>query len=69
MRRKRLTRYQLATLDFIKEFFKKNKYMPTYAEIGDGLGVSSKTAFDSVKRIEKKGYIQTDRRPRMLKIL
>ena len=69
MRRKILTRYQLATLNFIKDFHKKNGSMPTYAEIGEGLGVSSKTAFDSVKILEKKGYVQRDRRPRMLKIL
>ncbi len=67
--REELTTKQAEVLQFIKGFYKKNGYMPTYAEIGEGLEVSAKTVFDTVSRMEKKGYIQRDRRPRMMKIL
>lgn len=64
-----LTERQAEVLQFVKDFQKCNGYFPTYAEIGTGLGVSDSTVYITVKRIAQKGFIQQDRRPRMMKIL
>ena len=65
----KLTKRQAEILQFIKDFHKRNGYFPTYAEIGAGLGINDSTAYITIKRIAQKGFIQQDRRPRMMKIL
>jgi len=37
-----LTRAQQRTLDFIREFFKKNQHSPTTAEVAQGIGIQSR---------------------------
>lgn len=69
MRRKVLKDKQKEILNFIKIFRKQNGCSPTYQEIGDAVGLTDAGAFDAVCRLEKAGYIQRDRRPRMMKVL
>ena len=69
MRRQSLTNTQKETLDAIKQFHKKNGYMPTYKELEEILGVPDSSIYATCKRIAEKGYIQQDRRPRRMKIL
>ena len=69
MKKQELTERQAETLKFIKDFYKKNGCMPTYAEIAAGMGINDSVVYVTVKRIATKGYIQQDRRPRKMKVL
>ena len=64
-----LTASQAKVLEFIKLFKAKNGVMPTYKEIGDGMGTTDSSALQTVQRLEKKGWLKTDRRPRCIKLL
>lgn len=68
-RKKALTKRQLETFQFIKNFYKKTGYMPTYQEIAEGLDIHASGAHVNCKKLVEKGWIQQDRRPRMIKIL
>jgi len=54
------TKRQTEVLDFIKSFFKENKYPPTFREIADNFGISFKGAYDHVKALKKKSFISCD---------
>ena len=69
MKKEALTERQREILSFIKSFRKKNGHSPTYNEIAEHFGMKDSGAFDAVKKLEEKGYIKRDRRPRMMKIL
>jgi repressor LexA len=54
-----LTPRQTEILDFLHEFRRKEKIVPTYREIADNFGFkSTKAAADHVCALEKKGYLR-----------
>ena len=54
-----LTPRQSEILDFLHEFRRKEKIVPTYREIADNFGFkSTKAAADHVGALEKKGYLR-----------
>jgi repressor LexA len=54
-----LTARQAEVLDFLHEFQRKEKIVPTYREIADKFGFkSTKAAADHVYALEKKGYLR-----------
>ena len=54
-----LTSRQAEILDFLHEFRRKEKIVPTYREIADKFGFkSTKAATDHVCALEKKGYLR-----------
>ena len=54
-----LTSRQTEILDFLHEFRRKEKIVPTYREIADNFGFkSTKAATDHVCALEKKGYLR-----------
>jgi repressor LexA len=54
-----LTPRQTEILDFLHEFRRKEKIVPTYREIADKFGFkSTKAATDHVCALEKKGYLR-----------
>jgi repressor LexA len=54
-----LTSRQTEILDFLHEFRRKEKIVPTYREIADNFGFkSTKAATDHVSALEKKGYLR-----------
>jgi repressor LexA len=54
-----LTPRQTEILDFLHEFRRKEKIVPTYREIADNFGFkSTKAATDHVSALEKKGYLR-----------
>lgn len=62
---KDLTTRQREIYDWMLEFFldKKNQRMPTYDEIGDRFGITSKASIHSLMRcLEKKGVLRIDPR-------
>lgn len=70
MRKKEeLTRFQEDTLNAIKRLYKRNRYMPTYKEIGEELGICGSGVYCNCKKLAEKGWIKQDRRPRMMKLL
>ncbi len=54
----------MEVLSYIKKFMRENGYTPTLTEIGEGVGLSSKSAVhDHFEALVKKGYIKKhDRR-------
>lgn len=56
---KTLTEKQQLIFEFIKETINDSGYPPTVREIGDRFGITVKGAYDHLKAIEKKGYIET----------
>ena len=69
MNKEPLTKTQEKTLNAIKKFHQKNGYMPTYQELAEILEQRPSSIFLTIRRIAAKGWIQQDRRPRMIKIL
>jgi repressor LexA len=57
-----LTHRQLAMLDFIEGYIAENRYPPTYEEIRQGLGLSTKSLVNHhLNALEQAGYIERDR--------
>ncbi|TAL31079.1 MAG: transcriptional repressor LexA [Spirochaetes bacterium] len=54
---KELTDRQDEILSFIKQSIRESGYPPTVREIGDRFSITVKGAYDHLKAIEKKGYI------------
>lgn len=69
MKKEPLTKAQEKAYVAIKQFYKKNRCMPTYAELAEILGVPDSSVHATCKRLATKGYIQQNRKPRMMKIL
>ena len=54
-----LTRRQKQVFDFLVEFINRNRYSPSFEEIGAGLGLSSlATVHKHMQTLEKKGFIR-----------
>jgi repressor LexA len=67
---KGVTKRQDEVLDFIKEFLLRNKFPPTIREIANHFEISVKGAYDHVKALEKKGFIDRNQnRSRAIEIL
>lgn len=57
-----LTKQQAAILQFIRLRFAADQRMPSYQEISEAFGFSTKGgSFNHVLRLEAKGYVQVDR--------
>ena len=69
MKKEPLTKAQEKAYTAINQFYKKNRCMPTYAELAEILGVPDSSVHATCKRIATKGWIQQDRRPRRMKVL
>jgi len=55
----KLTKKQKKILDYITEFIKLNDYAPSYQEMADYFGLSSKaTIFEHIRSLEEKGYLK-----------
>lgn len=57
-----LTPRQRETLQWVKDFIRKNRMPPTVREIGDSFGIKSSSVFDVLKALERKGYIKREPR-------
>ena len=66
---RKLTEKQSKVLAFIKAFKIANGYPPTIREIGSEFHITVKGAYDHVKAIEKKGYIERKSYPRGINII
>lgn len=55
---KKLTKVQQDTLNFMKKFWDKNQYYPTFVEIAKHYEVSDSAIQSRIRLIEKKGYIE-----------
>lgn len=55
----KLTKKQLAVLDFLQDFTEENGYSPSYREIMSGLGLSSVSAVaEHVENLVEKGVLR-----------
>lgn len=55
----KLTKKQLAVLDFLQDFTEENGYSPSYREIQAGLGLSSVSAVaEHVENLVEKGVLK-----------
>ena len=56
-----MTPVMLRLLKFIKNYYKKNEYMPTFSEMAIELGYKSKNSVSSlVKKLEERDEIKRD---------
>lgn len=70
MNNKPLTLQQAAVLDCIKSFISNNGYPLSVREIAEKMGYSSaSTAFQLVKQLSMKGYINKGNGPRVLQVV
>ena len=71
MKERKLTKKQLALLNFIRDFTEENGHSPSYREICEGLGLSSVSAvaehIDNL--VEKGALLKTPGEARSLEIL
>ncbi len=59
MKAKKLTKKQLALLDFLQDFTEENGYSPSYREIMAGLGLSSVSAVaEHIDNLVAKGVLR-----------
>ncbi|MBM7572119.1 transcriptional repressor LexA [Aquibacillus albus] len=67
----KLSKRQLAILEYIKEQVLEKGYPPSVREIGEAVGLaSSSTVHGHLSRLEKKGYIRRDpTKPRAIEVL
>lgn len=55
-----LSKKQKDVLDYIEKFLKDKEYSPSYQEIGEGLGISSRaTVFKYVKSLMERGFLKS----------
>lgn len=64
-----LTTRQRQVLEFMIDYWLREGYAPTVREVADGLYMGSTTAFQHIKALEKKGYIETKNSPRAIRFL
>lgn len=56
---KELTERQADIIDYVKDYKDNYGYSPTYTEIADYFGFSSRNAQQHIRAIERKGKIKT----------
>lgn len=56
-------------MEFIIKATDEKGFPPTFKEIGEGCGMSSLGAYDHMKRLRKKGYVDWFPLPRTIHIL
>jgi len=67
---KSITKRQQEVLDYIKYYISGHKFPPTIREISENFSISVKGAYDHVKALEKKGFIQlNNHRSRTIEVL
>ena len=67
---KSITRRQREVLDYIKVFITDHKFPPTFREISENFTISVKGAYDHVKALERKGFLQlNNNRSRTIEVL
>jgi repressor LexA len=67
---KSITVRQSAVLDYIKSYIAAHRFPPTFREISESFGISVKGAYDHVKALEKKQFIQlNNHRSRTIEVL
>lgn len=67
---KAITERQQEVLDFIRGYSGEHGYPPTLRDIGRHFGFSPKAAFDHLRALEKKGFVETGSRvPRGIRIV
>ena len=54
---------------FLLKFYGRHNYMPTYREIGEGLGMTRQYAYYILRKIRVKGYVTQGRKWRDIKLL
>ncbi len=71
MAREALTEAEQETLKAIRAFIKQHEYPPTFSELRQALGVSSKNTIEHrLNRLEEKGYLtRTRRTPRAMTLI
>lgn len=63
----KLTESQEKIYNVIKDYIKEHKYAPSYQEIADLSGLTSKgTIYKHIRKLEKKGYIIFGGKPRTI---
>lgn len=55
--KKPLTKTQHATLDYLK-MYNKHGFMPSIAEMSEFFGVSISTAWERIKMLQDKGWVE-----------
>lgn len=61
MNKPRLTHWDYKILDFIKSYIAQHGYPPSYGEIGDGVGLYSKSSVHShIQKLIQLGELETD---------
>ena len=65
-----MTKRQQQIYDFIITYIEENLYPPTIQEIGEGVGLASKSSvFNHLLAIQNKGYIEVkNNSPRAIKV-
>jgi|SRR3989338_4938815 len=71
MSEEKLTKKQKDILDFITEYIATHDYSPSYQEIAEYFGLSSRaTVYQHIQSLEDKGYVKApDRKARSLEIV
>lgn len=68
--REPLTDAEQRALDAIRAHVEDHGYPPTVQELADACGYASKsTAADTLRRLERKGWLKVHRSPRAIKVL
>lgn len=57
MTTKKLTKRQQEVLDYIKDYWNKNKYSPAYRNVAVHFDISVKRVYDHIHALEKRGHI------------
>lgn len=68
---KHISKKETRALEIIISLIDRHGFPPTVQEITDEMGLASKaTAFDYLKRLERKGYIEREvSKPRALRVI
>ncbi len=56
---RKLTEKQETVFSFIRQSIRESGFPPTVREVAETFGITAKAAYDHLKALEKKGYIQT----------
>ena len=66
---KKLTDRQRKVLQFIEDYIQTHGYPPSYDDLGNGMGISTKAVYDRVQALVRKGHlVYLENRSRTLRI-